>query len=363
MKKEGWLLTRVVITGMSSITHLGIGHDVLLNGLLNQGTSSPSTWLSEENKINLKGYLISDQDEEFINLLSKFKTRNMDRFAKLSVAAVSCGIKDANLKPSGIEKAGFIMNTTFGPWKSTNQYTKELIKSGPNLASPRMFPNTVVNSAQGHICISFGIKGPTSTLAGISSIPYAESLIQKGVTDRVIVVGADEANENIMEAYNQMGSRLIFGEGVGVIVLESAKSAIERDAKIYGEISNYEIGCEPSLNLWFEDGNHESDVYKELLDNILFNNQSDNLIVMSSANQTNSVAAIEENALHKLRETYPGLEIYYPKEVYGETFGASSILSVINASKLLHMNTHPNEAVVLSNEIGGNHMALKLKRW
>lgn len=356
-------MSRVVITGMDAITHLGIGHEALNMGFFSREKSQPETWVSSENQIELKGYRIDDKVENFKNLLSPFNTRNMDRFAKINVATIALGLQNANLTPNQLEKTGFIMSTIYGPWESTNRYTKELVKSGPTSVSPRLFPNTVVNSAQGHVCISFQIKGPTSTLAGQSAIPYAVSLIQKGAADRVIVAGADEANENVMEAFNQLGSPITFGEGVGVLILESAESAIERQAHIYGEIGDYALGCEPSMNLWFEEGNPDSAIYEELLSGISLSDSPNELAIISAANGSEVVATIEGRLQQELEKSGKKLQMHYPKEKYGETFGASSVLSTINAIHLLNNHEGCEEALVLSNEIGGNHMALTLKKW
>lgn len=356
-------MTKVVITGMGALTHLGIGHEHLIQGLLLNEKVKPNKWISSEQKIELTGYRINDQDEKYKELLTPFNTRNMDRFAKINIAAVSLGIKDANLNKQDLEKSGYIMNTTYGPWESTNRYTKELLENGPAYASPRLFPNTVVNSAQGHVSISFKIKGPTSTLAGLSAIPYAVSLLKRGEAERIIVAGADEINENIMEAYNQLGSSVIFGEGVGVLVLETIDIANKRNAHIYGEIGEYALGCEPSMNLWFEGADIDSKIFDELLSDLSFSKKNDHLIVMSASNGSKLIEQLEQNSLQRLKNTYPSLERYYPKGVLGETFGASSILSVIGAIHLLNRQDSTKEALVLNNEIGGNHMTLVMKKW
>lgn len=357
-------MTQIVITGMGTLTHLGVGHKTLNKGTFSQSKYSPSRWYSSEaSEIEIQGYVIDDKNEEIKNLMSPFNTRYMDRFAKLTVAAVANGLQDANLSINDLSNTGFIMNTTYGPWRSTNKYTKELVASGPTYASPRLFSNTVVNSAQGHVCISFQIKGPTSTLAGSSSIPYAVSLIKKGVADRIIIAGADEANDNIMEAYNQLGSPVTFGEGVGVLVLESIESASKRNATIYAEISDYSSGCEPSMRITFDDGNSESEIYEQLLSQLSFSKSSQELVVLSAVNGVKAVTLNEKRILTKLKAKYPRLNTYYPKEVYGETFGASNVLSIINAVHLLNNDDPIDQALVLNSEIGGNHMALILKNY
>lgn len=355
-------MRKVVITGMGALTHLGVGHKKLNSGMFSQLKHLPSTWYSAENEIKLEGYLIDDKSEEVRDLISPYITRNMDRFAKITVAAVANSIQDANLTVNELKKSGFIMNTTYGPWESTNKYIKELVDSGPRYSSPRLFPSTVVNSAQGHVCIAFKIKGPTSTLAGTSPIPYAMSLIKKGLVDRVIVTGADEANENIMEAYNQLGEKVLFGEGAGVLVLESLESANERNATIYAKIADYSIGCEPSMHLTFSHGNKESKIYEQLLSRLSCIDTSQHLFVLSGMNGTDAVRLNEKRILNSLKSSHPKLSVFYPKKNYGETFGASSVLSTINAVYLLNKTEFTNQALILNNEIGGNHMALILKK-
>ncbi|MBM7716142.1 3-oxoacyl-[acyl-carrier-protein] synthase II [Bacillus thermophilus] len=352
----------IVITGMGAVTHLGIGQQLLREAIVHHKDPIPDSWISEELQLALTGFRVDD--EQYKELLSPYKTRNMDRFAKLTIAAVHNGLCDAKLtEKEDLETSGFIMSTTFGPWESTNRYTKQLIQDGPSNASPRLFPNTVLNSAQGHVCISFNIKGPTSTLTGLSAIPYAMSLLKKGQAERVIVAGADELNENMVEAYCHLGSSIRFGEGVGVLVLETLESAQNRNAIIYGEIGEYALGCEPSLHLWFEDIDPNSTIMLDLLKQIPLDEHVDELIVVKTSNGSEKVEKLEETIFQTLNDTYSNIEWHCPKEKLGETFGASSILHTISAVHLLNRNTNAKEALVLNNEIGGNHMALQIKKW
>lgn len=354
-------MVRVVITGLGAVTHLGFGHESLAQGLMSVENRNAMRWISSEQQVELKGYRIDDS--KLAEHLVPFKTRNMDRFAKINIAAVQLALEDASLNVDDLEETGYIMNTTYGPWESTNRYTKELVESGPAFASPRLFPNTVVNSAQGHVSITFKMKGPTSTLAGLSAIPYAVSLLTKGEAERVIVAGADELNENIMEAYKELGSPVIFGEGVGVLILETFEHATRRGAQIYAEIGDYAIGSEPTMNLWFEGADATSLIYEELVSEISLNREKDSLLVLSSTNGSQIVDRLEENVMQSLKHTYPKLEVFYPKHILGETFGASSVLSVISAIHLLNNHTEVNDALLLNNEIGGNHIALIIKKW
>ena len=75
-----------------------------------------------------------------------------------------------------------------GPLETVGKLIETIGQQGPDKVSPRLFPNSVMNAAAGHTCLSFKIKGPLSTLAigtasGLLGLGYAADLIRSGEAD------------------------------------------------------------------------------------------------------------------------------------------------------------------------------------
>jgi len=90
--------------------------------------------------------------------------RKMDRFTQFLVAAARLALQDAKLELP--KNTGAVIATRYGPFNSIEKFLKESMQYGSHLASAFNFPNTVMNMACGMLSISFGLKGPTLTLAG-----------------------------------------------------------------------------------------------------------------------------------------------------------------------------------------------------
>ena len=81
-----------------------------------------------------------------------------------------------------------IFGTCTGPLETVGKLIETIGRQVPDKVSPRLFPNSVMNAAAGHACLSFKIKGPLSTLAigtasGLLGLGYAADLIRSGEAD------------------------------------------------------------------------------------------------------------------------------------------------------------------------------------
>ena len=126
-----------------------------------------------------------------------------------------------------------------------------------------LFPITVPNTAASQISFELKIKGPNSTfiqkeISAEAAICYAARLIMDNRADAVVAGGVDELNSILFHAYctldvpsprdkkeevfrpfDKRRNGLIVGEGTGILVLERLEHALNRNAKIYGEIAGW----------------------------------------------------------------------------------------------------------------------------
>jgi len=126
------------------------------------------------------------------------------------------------------------------------------------------------NSMSAWISMHFGLEGPnfvvnTACASSAYAMSLAHDLIASGRADLVIAGGADSTiNYEEIEGFNELyalstfnedpvrASRpfsaerdgFVIGEGAGIVILESEKSAIRRKADVYAEFAGYALTSE-----------------------------------------------------------------------------------------------------------------------
>jgi 3-oxoacyl-[acyl-carrier-protein] synthase II len=145
-----------------------------------------------------------------------------------------------------------------------------LFKRGPSRVSPFTVPTMIANMAAGLTAIHTGAKGPnscpvTACAAGSNAIGDAFRLIQGGYAKAMICGGAEAAVTQLAVAgfasakalsfrnddpahacrpFDKDRDGFVIGEGCGILILEEMEYALNRGAKIYGEIVGYAMTCD-----------------------------------------------------------------------------------------------------------------------
>ncbi len=257
---------RVVVTGVGTITPLGIGVEKSWEGLLagKSGIRRITQFDSSQFPTKIAGEVEGFNPEDYIEIK---EIKKMDRFIQLAIAAAHLALEDSGLKISGgnSERVGVIVGSGIGGLSSLERYHTVLTEKGPRRITPFFIPMLIINLASGQISIIFGAKGPNSAVAtacatGSHAIGDAFKIIQRGDADAMIAGGAESVitplgigGFNAMRALStrndepEKASRpfdidrdgFIMGEGAGIVILESLESAVTRGAKIYAEIVGY----------------------------------------------------------------------------------------------------------------------------
>ncbi|MGQ9557833.1 MAG: beta-ketoacyl-[acyl-carrier-protein] synthase family protein [Desulfurispora sp.] len=135
--------------------------------------------------------------------------RRMDTLSRQALVAARQAIKHAGLSvgKDNENRIAVIFATGSGPIETVEAFNRSIILQGPAAANPKLFPNTVMNAAAGHICLATGIKGPTSTITagGVSSLQaliYAAHMLRCGRIDAALVVCADEFNQALLAGHD-----------------------------------------------------------------------------------------------------------------------------------------------------------------
>jgi 3-oxoacyl-[acyl-carrier-protein] synthase II len=258
-------LKRVVITGMASISPMGLNNDEAWANLEAGKSGIRHITLIPPEKLTCRvaGEVTDFNPDDYID---KKLSKRMDRFAQLGVAAAKQAYEH-----SGIDghvpkhRMGVVVGTGSGGLTTMENVVAASEAKGYSKTSPFLVPMMIPDMASGRISIELGITGPnfaivTACATGTDCIGQAVKMIQTNECDAIIAGGAEApltavavAGFNNMRALTgrnddpEKASRpfdkdrdgFIIAEGAGILVLESLESAQARNATIYGEIIGY----------------------------------------------------------------------------------------------------------------------------
>ena len=255
---------RVVVTGMGSVTPVGLNNDELWQSLIKgvSGIFPISKFDTENHTTKFAGEIKNFDVLDFID--DRKLARRLDDFTKYAVASASMAIQDSglDLEKEDRNRIGVISGSGIGGLMTFEREFRKLIESGPRRVSPFFIPMMISDIAPGQISIMYGLKGPnysTTSACATSAHAIASALrtIQFGEAD-VMIAGGSEASVTSMgiAGFNNMkalsernddpqgASRpfdaerdgFVLAEGGGILVLEELGRAKARGAKIYAEL-------------------------------------------------------------------------------------------------------------------------------
>jgi 3-oxoacyl-[acyl-carrier-protein] synthase II len=241
---------RVVITGIGSVSPLGVGAEALTE-----------RWIAGECGID-DGAGRCDEFEA-TDFLSRKEARRSDRFAQLAIAAAAEAIEDAgwsDAQPYEPGRIGCIVGTGIGGLGSLEEQEGVLRERGPKSVSPLSVPLMMGNAGAAAVAMRHGLHGQTygvvsACAAGAHALGTAARMIQAGDADAAIAGGAEAAITAIgTAAFAAMGATsptgisrpfdarrdgFVIGEGAGMLVLEDAEAAERRGATPLAEVLGY----------------------------------------------------------------------------------------------------------------------------
>jgi 3-oxoacyl-[acyl-carrier-protein] synthase II len=252
------------VTGLGAITP--IGNDVatfwrnLTGGVSGVATIASFDASGEEVRIAAE---VKDFDPR--DWIEFKQARRMSRFAQLAVAAARQAIDDSGLEigDHNRDDIAVVVNTGGGGLEEVAEGEVTLRDRGGNRVSPFMVPMMSPSMAACQISIQNGIRGPVITsvaacASGVQAFMEAQRLIERGDVDVVIAGGTESAivplsfaalaNMGALSKRNDDPHRasrpfdgdrdgFVFGEGAGILVIESAEHAAARGASGIAEVA------------------------------------------------------------------------------------------------------------------------------
>jgi 3-oxoacyl-(acyl-carrier-protein) synthase len=136
------------------------------------------------------------------------RLRRSSAISYYAVAAGLAALENAGIKldAASAARTGVVFAISDGGVIYTRKFFEQIVKQGANAASPLLFPETVYNAPGSHLAALLGIDGASYTLVGdnsvgLAALKFAEQLLDLADLDRVVVVGAEEIDWVICEAY------------------------------------------------------------------------------------------------------------------------------------------------------------------
>jgi len=231
---------KVVVSGYSAISAAGAGLEPLLAALrenrpaltpvpVDPGTPSGLLW-------GRAGFFKASE------YMPPLKARKMDRASQFAAAVAGLALKDAGIDPKALdpERIGIALGCGFGGVNNSAEFLSGYFRDGVEGLAPVLFPNTVSNAPASNASIEHGLKGPNVTqvqrfCSAESALLMACRFIEEGRADVMLAGGIDELTPLMLSGFRALGQLRSFGrgfgEGCGMLVLESAAHAEQRGAR------------------------------------------------------------------------------------------------------------------------------------
>lgn len=256
---------RVVITGLGAVTPVGNDVATMWESLINgkSGIDIATQVDVEQFPAKVAAELKNFEPEKYID---KKDLRRMDPFTQYAVVAAKMAVEDAGLviDESNANRVGVWIGSGIGGMRTWEEQHLKLIEKGPRRVSPFFVPMMIPDMAAGQVSIQLGAKGinsctVTACASGASSIGDAFKAVQRGDVDYIIAGGTEAPISNMSFAgfssakalstnpdpktasrpFDKNRDGFVMGEGSGILIMETLETALERGAKIYGEIVGY----------------------------------------------------------------------------------------------------------------------------
>lgn len=258
---------RVVVTGISAITPLGLDVESTWEGILagKSGIKKITSFDTTGFDTDIAGEITDFNPDTYVQ---PKQSKRMDRFTQLSVCAAMQLIENSGytITAENADRVGVILGVGLGGLATIEVFHSKLVEAGPSRVSPFYIPMLISNIAPGQIAIAVGAKGPnyvlTSACASAThSIGSAYTEIVMGRCDAMITGGAEstitpmgisgftsmkalctkynDSPEKASRPFDAERGGFVMGEGAGMLLLESLDSALDRGAHIYAEVVGF----------------------------------------------------------------------------------------------------------------------------
>lgn len=404
---------RVVISGLGVISPIGHGHEEFWTALLKgkNGAAKIASFDTSQFKSNIACEVKNFDFAGHCDAGLKKDFSAIGRASQFGIAATSLAVKDGNFSAAmdlyGRDRIGVVLGTTMGEARILHEIACAVAADGH--PGPDVYRNYPVHNLPANVAKYWGFRGPncivpTACASGNYAIGLGCDLIRDNRADAMIVGGVDPIDSIVFAGFSRLFSvapelcqpfdknrkGLLVGEGAAILIIESLEGALQRSAKIYGEIIGYGLSCDafhmtnpdPEVN-----GTHKA-VLAAFKDAHLPVEKVDCIIAHGTGTPANDRAEVK--LIKKVFKTEANtIPVSANKSMIGHTMGGAAAMNAVTACHILSdgfipptinyrtkdpdcdLDCVPNEArearvsTILSHAFafGGNNSAMLFKRW
>jgi 3-oxoacyl-(acyl-carrier-protein) synthase len=334
------------IAGMGWITPLGGGIDDVWDRLL-KGETADAELLSSPLGRDYPVFRVPASATT--NAPAHPRLRRSSAISRFAAVAGLDALANAGitLTPEIAQRTALIFAVSNGGVIYTKRFYHDIVETGAQAASPLLFPETVFNAPASHLAAILGITGASYTLVGdgavgILAIKMAEDLLLNDALDYCLVVGAEEADWLLCDAYRKWRllrsappiepfqtppCGMILSEGAGALLLSLEGRAPSR------RVSIEKISSGTNFTHQREAMAAVDQVFAGLC-------PSSPSLVAASANGT----FIDQAEAPAIEKHAAAARVYAVKEALGESVGASTLWQTIAAAKALDSQQVPGSS-------------------
>ena len=327
------------IAGMGWVTPLGSGVSEVWDRLLRGEEASPE---KISDPVGQKPYTLFRVPESALkNLGTHPRLRRASAISRFAAGAGLAALKDAGLRMAidKPERIALVLAIANGGVNYTKRFFHDIVAAGAEAASPLLFPETVFNAAASHLAAIIGTTGRSYTLVGdgavgVLAFRMAEDLMANDELDYCLVVGAEEADWILCDAYRKW--RLLrsappiqpFHKPAKGTVLSEGAGAI-----LLGRSGGVEIEVTHPGGYY-----STQETLKEAVHRVVSDLRAPETgLAVVSANGT----FIDQAEALAMAELLPEALLYTAKPALGESVGAGGLWQIIAAAQTLRTGRIP----------------------
>ncbi|MDT9684979.1 beta-ketoacyl-[acyl-carrier-protein] synthase family protein [Streptomyces sp. TRM76323] len=256
---------RVVITGLGTISSIGLGVAAFLDGL-RSGRSGvkPITAFDTTGFAHANGCEVDDFDPA--EWIRRVDPDELGRATQFSVAAAHLAVADAGLSLEELRERRALVSvgTTDAEARDLDALVDVQLREGPEQLPPGVVRRAQAGRLSTGIVRELGLTDvealtiPTACAAGNYAIGNGFDAIRGGEVEVALCGGADAVCRKTFAGFYRLGTiapevcqpfdkdrkGLLTGEGAGILLMESLESARARGARVYAEVLGYGLNCD-----------------------------------------------------------------------------------------------------------------------
>jgi 3-oxoacyl-[acyl-carrier-protein] synthase II len=360
---------RIVVTGLGAITPIGNDVDTFWKNIVNGVSGVGPIQGFDASALDVR---IAAEVKDFVpkDHMDAKKARRMDRFSQFAVAATGEALRDAGIEidPEDSDRVAVMMNTGGGGIPTLTREVINFYSKGPERVSPFFIPLFAPNMAAAQVSLSYGIHGPTmaavaACAAGAQAFIDAIHLLHRDEADFVIAGGTEagldpvaisafsnmhalskrnDAPEQASRPFDTGRDGFVFGEGCGVMIVETEKRARARGANIYCEIAGGAMTADAfHITAPDPDGRGAKMAIKLALERSKMNPEDIDAICAHATSTPLGDIAETKAVKAALGERASEIVMSAPKSMIGHLVGASGAVNGIIAVKAIQHQVMP----------------------